>query len=255
MVSNKWVLVLLFVVGCLLPRGYADDDVLRIATEGSYPPFSYLNSHGELAGFDVDLAHALCQAMNRSCEITHRAWDDLIPGLANREYDAIIACMAATAQRETMVDFTDHYLRSKSGFIGKAGTSGNLSPQALRRHTLASQKGTAQMAYLQRKYGTSRVKEFDTMLQAYQALARGEVDLVLSPNLAAYDFLRSPAGVGFDFVGETLSNEEYPHSPAHIAVRKGDDTLKRQINNALQDIRINGVYDRINRKYFPFSIY
>ncbi len=44
-------------------------DTLRIGVEGAYPPFSETNSSGEVVGFDIDIANALCEAMNRQCEL------------------------------------------------------------------------------------------------------------------------------------------------------------------------------------------
>ena len=40
-------------------------DPLRIGVEGAYPPFSYVEADGTLAGFDIDIANALCAAMDR----------------------------------------------------------------------------------------------------------------------------------------------------------------------------------------------
>jgi ABC-type amino acid transport substrate-binding protein len=231
------------------------EETLRFATEGAYPPFNYLDEEGELAGFDVDTAKALCKSMNVRCLLTHRPWEELIPGLILGEYDAVIACMARTPDREQQIDFTGHYFRSKTGFIGLASTAVILSPEGLRGKILASQKGTAQGALLLERYNRSKVKLYPTMTEAYRAMAGGEVELVLTPMLAALEFLKSDIGQRYDFVGDALQQEEYAFTPAHIAVRKGNHLLRKRLDDALHDIRINGSYDRINRKYFPFSIY
>jgi ABC-type amino acid transport substrate-binding protein len=248
---------LLLIVVLLLCPGFTihAGESLRIATEGAYPPFNYIDEKGALAGFDVEIAQALCTSMNVRCSLTHRPWEELIPGLVQGEYDAIVACMAKTPERERHVDFTGHYLRSKSGFIGHASTAVTLSPEGLTGKVLGSQKGTAQGALLLESYTGSLVKLYPTMGEAYEAMARGEVDLVLTPMLASLEFLKSPSGRQYDFIGDALQHEEFSFTPAHIAIRKGDLLLQNRLDNALQDIRINGSYDRINRKYFPFNIY
>ena len=57
---------------------------IRIATEGAYPPFNYTNADGSLAGYDIDVANALCKQMQAKCEIVAQDWDGIIPGLLSQ---------------------------------------------------------------------------------------------------------------------------------------------------------------------------
>jgi polar amino acid transport system substrate-binding protein len=80
------------------------------------------------------------------------------------------------------------------------------------------------------------------------------LDIVLSDSLNCLDFLKSERGADFDFVGEPLPSDDVSSS-AHMAVRKGELELVRQLEEALEQLRMDGTYDRINRQYFPFNIY
>ncbi|MEL6315297.1 MAG: transporter substrate-binding domain-containing protein, partial [Pseudomonadota bacterium] len=82
---------------------------MKIASEGYYAPFNYINDDGELAGFDIDIANALCDVMAVSCEFVQNDWDALIPGLVDQQYDAIVASMSITPEREDIVAFTLPY--------------------------------------------------------------------------------------------------------------------------------------------------
>ncbi|MDO3384861.1 transporter substrate-binding domain-containing protein, partial [Gilvimarinus sp. SDUM040013] len=84
-------------------------DKIRIATEGAYAPFNMVDSSGELIGFDVEIAKALCAQMKADCEIVAQDWDGIIPGLRARKYDAIVASMSITEERMRVVDFSEKY--------------------------------------------------------------------------------------------------------------------------------------------------
>ena len=75
----------------LATAGQAAAKPLVIATDATYPPFEMVDSNGQLGGFEVDLAYALCAAMKTECEVINQPWDALLPGLQVRKYDAIMS--------------------------------------------------------------------------------------------------------------------------------------------------------------------
>ena len=228
---------------------------LRIATEGAYPPFNDVDKDGNPIGFDVDIARALCEAMHTDCTMQIVKWDDLLPGLAANKFDVIVASMARTPERETVAAFSNYYYRSRSTFVGDPNQDFKQSREGLAGKTLAAQAGTVQAKYLQENYGeSSTIRLAETNLEALRMLIEGKVDAVLSDSLGIFVFLQSEEGRRFDFVGAPLPVND-PSSEARIAVRKGDIKLLQALNEALREIRLDGSYEKINRDYFPFSIY
>lgn len=94
-------------------------DKIRIGTEGAYPPFNFVDNNGELQGFDVDIAKALCASMKAECTYVKQDWDGIIPALKKRKFDAIIASMSITDERKKAVDFSEPYYTNKLQFVGK----------------------------------------------------------------------------------------------------------------------------------------
>lgn len=247
---------LVLVLALLLPGPTAMAGTpLRIATEGAYPPFNDVDKDGNPIGFDVDIARALCRSMGVTCTVQTVKWDDLLPGLAAGNFDVIVASMARTEEREKVAAFTKYYYRSRSTFVGDPGTTFIQTREGLAGKTLAAQDQTVQAAYLQDKYaGSSTIRLTKTNKEALDLLAKGKVDAVLSDSLSIFVFLQSHDGREFDFVGTPLPVND-PSSEARIAVRKEDTELLDALNAAIKSIRMDGTYDKINRKYFPFSIY
>ena len=127
---------------------------LRIATEGAYPPFNAIDKDGNLVGFDVDIANALCDHMHASCTIEAQAWDGIIPGLLDRKYDAIVASMSITEKRREQVNFTDKYYSTSARFVAKKEAKIEISDAGLAGKRVGVQRATVYEAYLRAKADT-----------------------------------------------------------------------------------------------------
>lgn len=225
-------------------------DKIRFATEGAWAPFNYIDASGKPQGFDVDIAKALCAQMKADCEIVTQDWDGLIPGLKVRKFDAIIASMSITPDREKVVDFTNKYYSGGLRFLGRKGEKIDLNN--LQGKTIGAQRATIAAQYLEDHYtGKANLKFYDNQDNVYLDLVSGRLDVVLSDELPTYNWLKTSGnGDKFEFKGKSFMKTD----KIGIAVRKGDK-LKDKLNEALKAILANGTYEKINAKYFPFSIY
>ena len=115
----KKVLIAALLAGMSLSATAAQ--TIRFATEASYPPFELVDANNKIVGFDVDLANALCKEMDATCTFTNQAFDSLIPGLKFRRFDAVMAGMDITPEREKQVLFSTPYYENSALFVGPAG--------------------------------------------------------------------------------------------------------------------------------------
>src|SRR5262249_34481585 len=90
--------------------------VVRFLTAPDYRPFNYLNASGELTGFNVDLARALCKELELTCTIQARAWEALLPALKENLGDALISGFAGSTALRRDADFTDPYFKTPARF-------------------------------------------------------------------------------------------------------------------------------------------
>lgn len=234
----------------------ADNGSIRVAVEGAFPPFNYLDSNNQLQGFDVDFAKALCDAAQLKCEFIIQEWTGMIPNLLADRYDAIISSMSMSAERREKVSFTEKYYDSPSVFIVRKGLKiAGTSPDDLRSLRLGVTAATSQESYVKKFYSGVTTTVVDASPDLYKGLADGQVDIILEDKLAVYDWLaNTKAGSCCEFTGGDIKNTEYFGDGAGIAVRPSDKELLGKLDKALVEIQTNDTYDTINAKYFPFSI-
>ncbi|KQS61439.1 ABC transporter substrate-binding protein [Rhizobium sp. Leaf371] len=232
----------------------ADDPVLRIGTEGAYPPFNFVNDKGELAGFDVDIAKALCKEMGRTCAFVATPWSEIIEGLEQNKYDLMVSSMAYTEERAKRIAYSEPYYRSHAVFIGDPKKYQDISPEGLAGARITAGKGTMQAQYLAKVYGKSTLVLGEDQPEAQALLEQGKADLMLGDAIELMSFLESGEGSAFEFIGDPVTND-FLQSTAHVTARKSDTALLEQVNAAIKKTRLDGSYERINDVYFPFSIY
>lgn len=233
----------------------ADQPVLRVGVDVPYPPFAMLGDDGKLTGFDVDIAKALCKELGRACDIRPVNFDDMIPAIVEGTLDIAVAGMGASEERKKLVDFTDRYFRSLSIFLQRQGTLNELTPETLKGRRIGAQSGTLQATYLRETYGDSiTLVTASSHDDVYALLKQGDVDLALVDGLPGYSFLKTPEGANLETIGDAVASGGVIDW-ASIAVSKKQPELREALNKAIQAIRRNGEYGKINRKYFDFNVY
>ena len=230
---------------------------VKIGTEGAYPPFNSIDKDGKLVGFDIDIANALCDAAGFECEFVVQDWDGMIPGLLAKKYDAIVASMSITDERKQKVDFTGKYYSTPAKFFAKKGSGLEISPEGLKGKIVAVQRATIHENFLSDNYGKIvTIKSYATQDEAYLDIVSGRADAGIADSVAVMDgFLGTDQGKDFQFFGPDFNDPKWFGDGAGIAIRKGETDLLNAFNAAIDKIRADGTYAKINAKYFDFDVY
>jgi arginine/ornithine transport system substrate-binding protein len=230
---------------------------IRIASEGAYAPFNYVTPDGELAGFDIDIAKALCAELKAECTLVKQDWDGMIPALMARKYDAIVASMSITEARKQQVDFSDKYYQTPARAAAKKGSGIEVSEAGLAGKKIGVQRETIHDKFVTDTFGSSaEIVRYGTQDEANLDAVAGRIDVLFADSVALSEgFLKTDQGAEFEFTGPEFTDPDYFGVGAGIAVRKTDTDLKEALNKALAAIRSNGTYDQIAGKYFDFDVY
>ncbi len=241
-------------LGGLIVSFSAQAETLTIATEGAYPPFSYVDSNNTLHGFDVDIANALCEKMKVECKVVAQDWDGIIPGLLAKKYDAIVASMVPTPERKQKVDFTNRYYTTTLAIaVPKDSDIKDVSAASLKNKNLGAQSGATQAIYAEDNYAPegANLKLYPTPDEANSDLLNHRLDAVIHDKFPLLTWLDNEGKDCCKLLGEIEGTKE----PISIAIRKNSDELKERFNKAIDEIRADGTYAKIVQKYFKSDIY
>jgi len=229
---------------------------LKIGVEGAYPPFSQIGTDGKLKGFDIDIANALCAQMKAQCTMVQQEFDGLIPSLQAKKIDAVIASMSITDERKKVVEFSDKYYHTPARFVGKKGNGFNATVAGMKGKRIGVQRTTTHDRFATETFKESEIVRYAKQDDVFLDLASGRLDAVMVDQVAASQgFLLLPTSKDFAFFGPVYIEPKYFGAGAGIGMRKADTALRDEFNNAIKAIRANGVYKKINDKYFEFDIY
>lgn len=230
---------------------------LRFLTTNDFPPFNYLDEDGVLTGFNVDLARAICLEIGVPCQVTARAWEELLPALARGQADGVIAGHMVTARALATVDFTDRYFFTPGRFVGRRNSLQlEVTPSGLASTRIGVAKGTTHEAYAQAFFRDSAIQSFESQELARDALVSGKVDLVFDDGISLVLWINGEASKGCcELIGGPYLEPKYFGDGIAIAIAKSDIQLRGEINGVLRKLRASGRFEELVLRYFPYRVF
>ena len=222
-------------------------ETIRFASSATYPPFESMDSNNQIVGFDMDLAKALCKQMQATCTFTNQAFDSLIPALKFKRYDAVISGMDITPERQKQVTFTQPYYANSAIIIADKGKYKTFADMKGLR--VGMENGTTHQKYLQDKHPEIKTVAYDSYQNAILDLKSGRLDGVFGDTAVVNEWLKNNPNLAA--VGDHVTDTQYFGTGLGIAVRPENTALLAQLNKALDDIKANGTYKKINDQWFP----
>ncbi len=223
---------------------------IRIAFDVPYEPFEYKDENGELTGFEVELAEAMCAEMKANCEFVIQAWDGMIPGLLARKFDAIMSSMSITPERAERVLFSEPYYNTPGGWFARDGFDTDVTDMdAMKGKVVGVQRGTTMDTFVTDTMGGNvTIKRYTTADDMVLDLEGQRLDAVFVDYPVGEQTILSKDG--FKEVGEPVKLGE----GVGVAMRQRDKDLAAKVNATLKKLKNDGTYDAIMQKYFSYDI-
>ena len=247
--------------------GVLDRGQLKVCFEAGYLPFEMIGTRSGLrerslrsaderkggqvtrfGGFDIDLAREMARALGVGFVPVNTRWTAIIPSLTLGRCDIIISGMSVTEARREKVDFSDPYMQVGQTVLLNAGLADQVAaytdlndPQ----FEVASKPGTTGEAAVQRFLPEASYRPFDSEQEAAAAVARGEVDALVYDRPFNATFIAMQGSADLVFLDEPFTEEAIA-----FAIRKGDPDFLAWLNSFLSEIKADGRYDKLRRKWF-----
>ena len=247
---------------------------IKIGTEGAYPPWNSKDASGNLIGFEVELANALCEIMNHNCTIVEQDWDGMIPALTSKKFDAIMAGMSITDERKKTINFSQGYADEVASLAVMKGSSlenldtpeginlsigGSEVANALKTLTgaLAGKTVCVQTATIHQNFldsgdvGKVKVRTYKTQDEVNLDLTSGRCDAALAAAVSFTDYAEK-SGKAVVLTGPTFSGGAFGNGVG-VGIRKGDSKLLNDFNAAIDKARDDGTISKLAIKWFGFD--
>ena len=193
-------------------------DIVRLGTEGAYPPYNFINDAGEVAGFEREFGDELCKRAGLTCEWVTNEWDSIIPNLQSGNYDVIIAGMSITDEREEVIDFSAGYLPpASSSYLALSAETDLMSGP------VAAQTGTIQASFIAEN--GMQLVEYATPEETVAAVKNGEAVVMpgrstLRPRKASISRGSRPWSANSGFSVSNASSQRRLAGPSGSSARK-----------------------------------
>jgi len=235
--------------------GAQADAPLKVGISGEpYPPFTYKAASGDWTGFEVELAHALCAAIERECEIVPTGWSGIILSLQAGRIDMIMNSMSITEKRQQVIDFTRPYYFTPGSYVAASDLALGI-PNGLDGLVMGVQAATTNATYARRELRDSgvEIRIYNQAEQVNNDLLSGRLDVILADEIAMVQFLDRDEAEGFEIKATAPRHDAYGEGIG-IGLRQEDDALQAPLNEAIDAVITDGTCASLSEQYLGTDV-
>jgi L-cystine transport system substrate-binding protein len=227
-----------------------DAGVINVGLEGTYPPFSFVDADGKLAGFEVEFSEALAKELGVKVKLQPTKWEGILAALESKRLDAVINQVTITEERKKKYDFSEPYTVSgiQALVLTKKAAELNIRSAAdLSGKKVGVGLGTNYEEWVKANVPTADIRTYEDDPTKFQDLRVGRIDAILIDRLAALEYAKKAKDT-------TAAGDAFSRQEAGIALRKGEPELLAAVNKAIDKLRADGTLKKLSEKYFSADV-
>lgn len=228
--------------------------MLIAATSGNLPPVTYLNEKNELVGYDIEVANFIAHHLGVKLDLVRLDWKGILPGLQTGRFDAVFSNVNVTEERKQIFDYSIPYSRSAVVVVVRANVDGIAGPADLKGRLVGAisggMDGEIPAREIEKQYGAFKAfKGYAGYAEMFADMEIGRIEAAVAPDTAAANFIKEKPGLA-RIVGK-------PYKVRYVAVPMGKPSpaLKARIDEAIREMRKQGLLDRWAKQYFGIDYF
>ncbi|MDF2535055.1 MAG: ABC-type transporter, periplasmic subunit family 3 [Bacillales bacterium] len=250
-----------FLVGCSSSKSaisiksaefskFQDRGYVTVGFDDTFVPMGFKDDNGKIVGFDIDLAKEVFKRIGIKVKFQPIDWAMKETELNSGKIDLIWNGYSITDERKQKVSFTTPYIENRQIIVTLAGSSIK-SKSELAGKVVAAQNGSSSLDAINKEpelaasFKDGAPVLFETNNEALMDLEAGRTDAVVADEIMARYYITKRGEKKYKVIGEDFGKEEYG-----IGMRKVDTELLEKVEKALKDMRNDGEYDEIYKKWF-----
>lgn len=231
------------------PEDVDRNKVWLATTEATYAPFEFRDEHGNVIGFDPDLIRAIAKDQGVEVQILPRQWDGIFDTLNDDSRDLIAAAITVTPKRQADYLLSDPYMTFSNIAIYKNEDLEINSFNDLSKLKVSFLSGSSFGDEVKKITNSpDNLMPADTQYLAFKAMMNGTADVTIGPAPVLLYYANNNSQHG--------PFKNYKYTPAGAAdkqiafvFKKGNEALAKKVNEGLKNVRANGTYDLIYKKW------
>ncbi len=238
------LLAVVLVIGCVSIFAGCEpkpkNGTLVMGTNAAFAPYEFIDSNGDFAGIDVDIAKAIAKELDMELVIKDMDFESLLLAVQEGTVDIVLAGLTVDDERKEKVDFTQTYATGKQVIIVKEDS--DITSADLTGKTIGVQSGTTGDQYCTGDYGQDAVKPYNNGALAIKALQNDQVDCVVIDNEPAKVFVQANEGL-------KILETEYVIEDYAAAIAKTNTELLEKVDAAITKLKNDGTIAKILAEY------
>ncbi|WP_294394682.1 amino acid ABC transporter substrate-binding protein [uncultured Clostridium sp.] len=231
-----------------------DKEELVIGLDDTFVPMGFKDESGEIVGFDVELAKAVGEKLNKKVKFQAINWSMKETELNGGNIDLIWNGYSINDERKEKVEFSKPYLNNTQIIVTLADSPINTKGDLAGKKVGAQNQSTAVDAVeadgdIMSTFDGGNLVTFDDNNKALMDLESGRLDAIVVDEILARYYIKARGEEKYKILTDNFGDEQYG-----VGMRKGDTKFVEAFNKALDEVIEDGEATKISEKWFNEDI-